>query len=204
MRRAIGLLWISFGVSFAACGGSVSSDTTQDQDTGPSVVLDSDGHESAGDDSGSPPDDSIVVTDAPVDGPDHGAPSDVYPAFPPDLPQLQFNGGPTLTSPVVVTVTFAGEPEADTLEAFGDAIGKSAFWSAAVGEYGIGPATSGPSNHVRIPGTPPSTMSQRDLRTFVATNATSGAWPAPTPDTVYMVYTSSSTTITTFGGAEIC
>lgn len=184
------------------CGGSVASgDTT---DTNPIVTSDGGDESIVQTDSGLPPDDTAPVDTGFDDGIDHGAPSSVYPAFPPDLPQLVDNGGSTLRNPVIVTVTFTGDPESAKLEAFGDAIGGSAYWRATTAEYGIGPATSGASNHVRVPGTPPATMSQRDLRNFVASNAGVGGWPAPTAGTIYIVYTAPSTKVTTFGGADIC
>jgi hypothetical protein len=119
---------------------------------------------------------------------------------------LQNNGGPVLTNPVIVTVTFSDDPLVATYEAFGDAIGGSKYWAAVTSEYGVGPATSGPANHVHVPGTPPATMSGRDVRTLVQTNAgaSGSGWPAPSDQTIYVVYTSPSTKVTSFGGGDIC
>src|SRR5262245_33601608 len=52
---------------------------------------------------------------------DHGAPSDTYPAFKADVPQLRNNGGPILKNPKIVTVTWPDDTLAADLEKFGDA-----------------------------------------------------------------------------------
>ena len=212
-RSSFGTALLCGAICAMACGGSVSSpDNGGGNDSG--NVIEAGGDDTGALDDTTPTDDTAPVDDTdvpPVDAPppvdsglDHGAPSDVYPAFKPDLPQLADNGGTTLTSPVIVTVTFAGDPNADLYEKFGDSIGASAYWKAVTGEYGIGPAVSGASNHVRVSGTPPATMSARDISTFVATNAGTGGWPAPTANTIYVLYMSSATKVLSFGGADIC
>jgi hypothetical protein len=205
MRRPFSCALILSSLCAAACGGSVSdgNGASGGDDTG-AVVTDDTGV--PGDDTDVPPADTDVppVDAPPADaGPDHGAPSDTYPAFPPDLPQLQFQGGSVLKSPVIVTVTYSGDPNAATFEAFGDAIGASAYWKAVTSEYGVGPAVSGTANHVSITTAPPATLSDRDIRTMVSTNAGT-VWPAPTDGTIYTIYVSPSTKVTSFGGSDIC
>ena len=47
---------------------------------------------------------------------DHGAPSDAFPAFTNDAPQIKNNGGSVLARPSLVTVTWSSDPNAQTFE----------------------------------------------------------------------------------------
>jgi hypothetical protein len=95
-----------------------------------------------------------------------------------------------------VTVTWSDDPNVATLESVGDTIGASDFWKEVVGEYGVGPATSGASNHVHLttplvlptdPNTDPALSIVKLISDALTDTATSG-WPAPTDETVYLVY----------------
>jgi hypothetical protein len=130
---------------------------------------------------------------------DHGAVSTTYPAFPSALGQLYNNGGPVLKDPVVVTVTWPGEPNVATFESFGDTIGGSKYWSTVTSEYGVGPGVSGADNHFHMADAAPSSISDTDIEALVkarysATDAT--AWPKPATGTpVYIMYLPQSTTL---------
>jgi hypothetical protein len=95
---------------------------------------------------------------------DAGANTTFYPAFVVDAPKVISDGGPTLRAPVIVTITW---PDVDSnaagWEDEADGIGATTYWKQALSEYGVGPATSGPSNHVRLAGAPPATMMDTDL-----------------------------------------
>jgi hypothetical protein len=123
---------------------------------------------------------------------DPGAPSDTYPAFPTNMPQIVSNGGYVMTSPTIVTVTWSSDPAGGKFEGFGDAIGASDYWKQIVSEYGIGPATSGATNHVRITDPFPSAgWTTDDVDTFLnaqLTDPTKSGWPAPLDDSIYVVY----------------
>jgi hypothetical protein len=187
--------------SFVACGGSTSSDGNGGGNPGGNNQPDSGTNPPPGDnDSGAPP----VVDAGPVV--DHGSPSKTYPAFKPEVGQLINNGGDVLKHPVIVTVTWPGEADRATFEDFGDKIGATDYWKQNTSEYGVGTASSGTANHLHIATAAPAAMSDTDLDTFVATNAgapaTSG-WPAPTFDTIYILYLSPSTSLQ-FGGQDAC
>jgi hypothetical protein len=124
-------------------------------------------------DGGSGGSDAAGVGDGAADGGTEGSSGATYPAFAVDYPQIDKNNGTVLGSPVIVTVTWPGDSNASTWEAFGDAIGASSYWSATTSEYGVGAATSGPSNHVRMAQPLPSTLSYTDLQNYVI--ATLGA-----------------------------
>jgi hypothetical protein len=168
--------------------------------------------------------------DASSDG--AGADADVvsYPAFPVDLPQVEKNQGVVLTNPVIVTISWPGDSNAATWEAFGDAIGASSYWSATTGEYGVGAATSGPTNHVRMTQPLPASISYTALDSFVSATlqadasdagapdaaaddggAPNPAWPAPTMNasgnvqTIYSLFIPSTTSVTDPGtGMSFC
>jgi hypothetical protein len=125
-----------------------------------------------------------------------------YPAFKPDIGRLVDKGGAKLTSPKVVTVTWTSDANESAFEDFGDKIGASAYWRGTLGEYGIGPASSGAGNHVRLAGAPMPTISPDTLDSWiiqqVADPKTSG-WPAYDPNTVYVIYVPTTTQLSTSG-----
>jgi hypothetical protein len=118
-------------------------------------------------DSGSVDDAGDVEASAPAGDSGGGDSGGIYPAFPVDAPQIEKNQGAVLTHPVIVTVTWPGDTIASTWEAFGDSIGASSYWAATTAQYGVGAATSGPSNHVRMTQPLPASVSFYDLENFV-------------------------------------
>jgi len=204
----------------AACGG-VASEGPADGSTADAVSA-KPAHDSGARDAGhadATPVDSGKAKDAAVEAADggkadaetdgaadaardHGGVSSIYPAFTPDVPQVQNNGGVVLTSPEIVTITWPGEANAAALEAFGDDIGRGPYWAATTKEYGVGPATSGPANHVRLAEQPIAQWSDSALAAWLADHATNYAkygLPAPTPQTIYTLYLSTSTSLTVSG-----
>jgi hypothetical protein len=140
-----------------------------------------------------PQDGGVAEADAPYPPGDPNK----YPSFAPEMAKVVSKGGALLTAPKIVTVTWMGDPNAATYEAFGDAIGTSDFWKA-LSEYGIGPATSGALRHMRIPETPPTSISSADLDTYIATKvsgAPASGWPVNDANTVYLVYLPQQTVI---------
>ena len=180
-----------------ACGGSSDAGAidTSVNDGGTTFA---DGG-SSGDDGGTTTGDG-ATTDAPAG--DTGMPSGNYPAFPPFMGELVNNGGPVLSAPKIVTVTWPNDNSTAILEDFGDKIGASQYWQTAVGEYGVGAATSGAANHVHVATAPPAQMSDQDIRNFIAANAGS-VLPAPTSQTMYMLWLHPNTKLM-FGGGEAC
>jgi len=189
--------------AFVACGGSVANHAQSDGGSSgveeASVAVDSGGNTVL--DSGSAVQEA--ATEAAVEaGPDTGGPSNVYPAFPIDVPQVTDNGGPILAAPVIVTVTWSTDPDANSYNTFDDAIGASTYWHAINSEYGVGAATSGSANHVSITTAPPATLADTALDTMVSTNVGT-SWPADTPNTIYVIYLPPGLSFT-FMGQDIC
>ena len=155
-------------------------------------------------------DTSVPVMEAPATGAvDHEAspPAEVgatrgapvssdraYPAPHPSMPQIPRNGGPVLHDPSIVTVTFAGDAMEAKLQAFGDQVGSLGWWSTVHVGYGVGPATS--AGHVVVPTAPPATMSDTQVQAWVAARIGDGTLPAPTDQSIYMLYYPQATTIT--------
>jgi len=79
------------------------------------------------------------------DGPpiDFGTPSTDYPASHAAIPSVRDQGGPVQSAPVLTLVTVAGDPLAAPLADFLTKIGPSSWWDAALGSYGVGPASFG-------------------------------------------------------------
>jgi hypothetical protein len=134
-----------------------------------------------------------AAPDVPVEAGVYGAPSSTYPAFTPWMGQLSLNGGPLLTAPEVVTITWDVDTGRSTFESFGDEIGGSTYWSAAVGEYGVGPVVSGASNHVHVTSAPPAQWGDSDVQSFITANI-GGLLPSPTSQTIYVFYIAPGTT----------
>jgi hypothetical protein len=210
-------------LAVGACGGGSStadplgaSDAGAKVDTGSRTTKPSGGKHDAGADTGSSGQkhdastaDAHEADAAPEDAAhdvrpdvDHGAASTTYPAFPIDVAQVGDNGGSVLATPQIITITWSTDTEADTWNAFGDAIGPSPYWTAINSEYGVGPATSGATNHISITTAPPTTFSDADLDAFVSAHA-GVDWPASTPNTIYAVYLPSTTGLT-LGGQDAC
>lgn len=134
------------------------------------------------------------------------APAGSYPAFEPDIAQIANHGGAILSAAKLVTVTWSADPNEAALETFDDELGASSYWRTTVGEYGVGPATSGSANHVRIGTAPPSTMVDTDFEAFVTqqvTGSPTSGWPAHDPQTLYVLYVPAMTLITS-DGADLC
>ena len=115
------------------------------------------------------------------------------------LPQVVDNGGSVLKSPVIVTITWSTDPDANTYDTLGDSIGASPYWRAINSEYGVGPTTSGASNHVSITTAPPAGgFNDQDLDSWVESSAGT-LFPQYTTDTIYAVYLPPNSSLL-FGG----
>ena len=139
------------------------------------------------------------------EAPEAAPPPPPYPAFTPDMAQIVHQGGAVLSAPVVVTITGSDVSDADaaSFEMLADAIGGTPYWKAVASEYGVGPITSGAANHVRMT-TPMPDFTQgtalQDLVTSGVRGQTTPKWPAPTDQTIYLLYTQSASFCMQGGG----
>jgi hypothetical protein len=136
-----------------------------------------------------------------------------YSAVHPAPPQLIDQGGPVLTAPKVVTITFPGDANAAALEAFGAQLTNNAWWDTVRGGYcetasstcvGTGPAGThveittapGPSYTDSIQGGPST------LQAYIQGLVTGGQVPQPDGQTILAFYLPATTTITLDGAAS--
>ncbi|HSQ63805.1 MAG TPA: hypothetical protein VLM85_11350 [Polyangiaceae bacterium] len=126
---------------------------------------------------------------------DNGAPSTSYPAPHPPLPQLvNASKGPVLTSPKVYLVFYPGYAEEAQLQAMAQKMTTSTYWSAVVSEYGVGALSYGGTIDLTSQ-TPPASITQADLQTWVGSEIQSGAFGTPDPQAIYTIVFPSTTTI---------
>jgi hypothetical protein len=129
------------------------------------------------------------------------------------FPQVPNNGGPTLTAPKLVTITFAGYNQATTIDSFGDWVVTS-DWLTTVGhDYGIGHGTH--AANIVLPGPAPAMAADTDTQTLLEDNLMSGVLPSAPLDAgaldggagqyLYLiVYPSTTTTGSFLGGPDSC
>ncbi len=185
----LGAVVLTLAATYVGCGGG----TTANSDKGGSVADDAgatavdSGTAIEPTEAGAAPDSGSAAVDAAPEA-NSGGPSSVYPAFKVDVAQVVDNGGPVLSDPVIVTITWPGDSDAPTYQALGDSIGASTYWSDINSEYGVGKATSLTPNHVVVPiAATAAGFNDQDLDAYVEANV-GATWPAPTANTVYALY----------------
>jgi hypothetical protein len=182
--RGIAVLAVAASCALSlACGSSASSGGTNengpDGSGGSSGSSGGSGSSSGGDDGGG--------------GVDAG-----YPAFAPEMAQVQNGMGPVVAAPKVVTVTWQSDPNSAALEDFDDDLVASSWWPV-LSEYGVGAGTSTATEHVVITTAPQSPWADNDIDSWtqdnIANSATDG-WPAPDANTIYIVYVPAAVMVT--------
>jgi hypothetical protein len=136
---------------------------------------------------------------------DHGAPSDVYPAPHPPLPQAKKGSGSVMSKPVVVPIFY---PK-DTLQPqFVDFLGKVSagdYFTATVAEYGIAKPIIAPA--ITLSEAAPKQITDAQLRAFLASKLDGThpeyAVPAGTQP-LYTFFFPGSSTITIPGAGQGC
>jgi hypothetical protein len=133
-----------------------------------------------------------------------------YPATHAAMPQEINLGGPFMTAPKFVVITFAGDTLAPNIDDFADKVAASAtYWSGTTAEYGVGPI--GSVLHVSLNETPLANLTDADVQAWLMTKLSGpdagtlegGApWPQPDGETVYMIYYPDNVTITEGGGTS--
>ena len=126
-------------------------------------------------------------------------------------PQVVSNGGPILAAPEIVPIFFAGDADMQgQVEAFLHALAASPYWTATVGEYGIGAPTVMPT--IVSTETPPTTddgvrgllVSLFEIPPILElARQPPDGWPRPNANTVYVVFLPSGVTLTA-GGSVSC
>lgn len=126
-----------------------------------------------------------------------------FPAPHPSPPQGQSNGGRVLSTPHLVSVTFAGDKLAASLDAFAAALPAADWWPATMAEYGIGAGVTLPPIHLAE--TPPRKLDDSDIAAWLA-DKLDGTHPEfatpPDPDALYLLYYPANTSITLSGSTS--
>lgn len=113
----------------------------------------------------------------------------------PALPQL-VNGmkGPVLVAPKVHYVFYPQYANEAALQDFAKAVSGSSYWNETTSEYGIGAlAYAGTTD---LTETPPMTIGQVDLQTWVGNEIKAGAFGMPDPQAIYTIVYPKETLIT--------
>lgn len=153
-------------------------------------------------DSGSPPSDAgqSVVDSGLQQDPDASEAFTPGPHEP--FPQLTQLGGPVLAHPRVVSITFPGYVHEAAVRSFGEWVTTSA-WLETVGEdYGVGAGSY--AGNVVLDMAAPASATDADTRALITAKIEDGTLPAPTSDTVYVLYYPTSTSVTNFAGRTSC
>lgn len=151
--------------------------------------------------------------DAAGDAPDapqtSDASLDANEAPPTPLPQLSDLGGPKLTAPRIVTVSFTGDDAnlVASLQGFDDAVTTTAWWTAVASEYGVGPGAG--AGHVVLPMQAASAYTDSvhggdsTVRQLIETAVSDGTLPPPDAQTLYALYFPAGT-IVRLDGISAC
>jgi hypothetical protein len=127
---------------------------------------------------------------------DNGAPSTLYPAPHPPLPDLvNALNGPVLATPKVALVFYPGDARVAELEAFARKVAASTYWPATTAEYGIG-ALAYAATFERIGETAPAALTQAEIQSLFAADLASGKLGVPDAQTIYTLVFPAGTTIT--------
>ena len=105
----------------------------------------------------------------------------------PAAPQVQNQGGPVLTTPELVTVTWTGDPIAADLEAF-DAwvISSPHYLPKFMPQYGF--VSGSHLNSWRAPAPTVTTLDDATIQQFLLDAIAAGSLPAPSANTLYSLY----------------
>jgi hypothetical protein len=131
----------------------------------------------------------------------HGEVSTTYPAFTAAqllIPTVKSRGGPVITNPKIVVVTFANDPDADLINAFNDQLVASPYWQTTTNEYGVGPLTI--ANKVRM-AAPAASLDQSGVEALLTANLGPGGPLGPSDSsTLYALYFPSTTSLSDIAG----
>jgi hypothetical protein len=123
-------------------------------------------------------------------------------AVPGAMPQVVNSGGPTLTSPVFQSVTFANYDQTGLADDFVSRVGLTSYWVHAVGEYGIGLGRAAPPVHLLQDS--PQYIDDAQIQTWLANElATDDRFEPPSSGTLYVIFYPFSSSVT-FDGQESC
>jgi hypothetical protein len=126
------------------------------------------------------------------------------PRAPESAPQVVNAGGPVMSSPEFVPIFFSND-DARTVSAVEDfmrVIGSTSYWSQTTAEYGVGAATS--AAPIELAEEARGTIDDTAIQSWLTgkLNSDDPAFPAATPDRLYVIFYPASVTVTADGDAS--
>jgi hypothetical protein len=137
---------------------------------------------------------------APDAAPPDAAPA--FPAFPPPAFQVTSGGGPVMTAPRLVSVSFSDTTDAAQMDQLISGIAASTWWHV-LAEYGVGAVTSTQAIHLTETG--PQTIDDTAIKTWLADKIANDATEFGDPtNAFYVIFYPSTTTTITAEGLTMC
>jgi hypothetical protein len=132
---------------------------------------------------------------------DAGTDSGWVTAVPSGMPQVTNYGGPVLAAPILQSISFSGYDQVTQIDDFVAKIGSTAFWHAALSEYGVGAPTV--QSPVHLTATAPTNIDDSAIQTWLAQEITSGkGLMAPSNNALYVISYPATTTVTLMGAVS--
>jgi hypothetical protein len=118
----------------------------------------------------------------------------------PQMPQVESKGGPVMTAPKLVAITFEGDSLTAGIDTFvQELVATTSYWSATTQQYGVGPLTAlPPQNLAEAAGT---SITDAQIQSWLASKIMTQALPSPDGNTIYALFYPETTTITSGGGS---
>jgi hypothetical protein len=167
-RLAVSTLAILASIS-CGCGGSVAATNAGSRD------------------SGTEPRDSAAEAKSVASDAQHDA---IVPLVHAPMPQIPDQGGPVLTNPILVTITYPGYVFESSIKAFGDALVASNWLHTVGADYGVVAATH---VHVQLTDPVPTAVTETDSQDMIAAHVADGVLPGggdamPPGEFIYMIF----------------
>jgi hypothetical protein len=123
-----------------------------------------------------------------------------FPASHPAMPRVISLGGPVMTAPKIVEITFQGDSLQAEIDTFMEQLaGATAYWEGATAEYGVGPLADVTS--VTLAEKPAAQLADPDVQVWLKEKILMNQVPQADANTIYLVYYPASTVVTMGGGA---
>jgi len=107
-----------------------------------------------------------------------------------------------MTAPRLVPLSFQGDALADALDAFvAQLVADTSYWSGATAEYGVGPLSTVPPQHVAEAA--PASLTDAEVQAWLTSKIMAGAVPRPNENTIYAIFYPQGTAVT-LGGGTLC
>ncbi len=134
-----------------------------------------------------------------------GGGSSVYPAPHQPFPRASSYGGPVLSSPNLVSITFSNDQSAMVTAAddFVATVGGTAYFAAATQEYGVGTPTV--ATPVHLSEMAATSLSDSQIQSWLSAKISGSdpAFPPASTQNLYVIFYPAGTTIS-YGGATSC